>query len=402
MIRLIAFLFVATSTFAGTYQPHDPRTVPGFIDFYNNEYDKAYIYFKDELNAHPKSADAHNHLAQVVLYRELFRDGALESQLVSGSNPFLRSPKLNISPRTKAEFNRCIDRSIKLNEQALAKNPNDIHALYSEGAAHGLRANYSFLVEKAWTDSLSDASAANKLNKKVLAIDPAFVDARLVVGLYEYVVGNLPFYMRILGVVGGFHGDKKDGIQQIQQVAKYGTLNKYDAEILLAVIYRREHKLALALPLLKEAANQFPRNYLFQLEQVQMYSDLGKKREALQVLDNVDRLRREDAPGYDTLRAEKLTYLRGNLLFWYGDLDQALTALQQVSQTTSGSDVDALDLNTALMTWLRLGQTYDLKKDHAKAVRAYRKVVDTAPHSELADEASGYIDDPYHQKKQKS
>jgi tetratricopeptide (TPR) repeat protein len=398
MIRFGLFLLLlfAPAAVAGNYQPQDPLTNPGFVAFYNNDYDKAYAHFKKELNAHPNEPDSYNHLAQVVLYRELYRDGALESELVSGSNPFLHSPKLNMSPQAKSEFSDCIERSLKLNTARLDKDPHDIHALYSAGVAHGLSATYAFLIEKAWTTALNDAAAANRVNKQILNLDPAFVDARLIVGLYEYIVGNLPFYMRMLGVIGGFRGDKEGGIQKIEQVRQHGVLSKYDAEILLAVIYRREHCPQLALPLLKQAANRFPGNYLLRLEQVQMYSDLGNKNAALQVLGQVEQFRRNGAPGYERLPMEKLAYIRGNLLFWYNDLDGALAALTQATQKPR-----ELDLSTEVMAWLRLGQTYDLKKNHGQAVKAYERAVAAAPQSAVADEAEGYISHPYRRKQKK-
>ena len=399
MIRfgLFFLLLFAPAAFGSTYHPLDPLTIPGFVAFYNNDYDKAYAYFKNELNAHRNDPDSYNHLAQVILYRELYRDGALESELVSGSNPFLHSPKLNMSSHAKSEFTDCIERSLTLNSALLDKDSHDIHALYSAGVAHGLSATYAFLIEKAWTTALNDAAAANKMNKQILNLDPAFVDARLIVGLYEYIVGNLPFYMRMLGVIGGFRGDKEGGIQQIEEVRQHGVLSKYDAEILLAVIYRREHCPQLALPLLKQAASRFPGNYLLRLEQVQMYSDLGNKNAALEVLGQVEQLRRSGAPGYERLPLEKLAYIRGNLLFWYNDLDGALSALAQATQKPR-----ELDLSTEVMAWLRLGQTYDLKKSHGQAVKAYEKAIAAAPQSAVAEEAQGYISDPYRRKQKKS
>ncbi len=200
--------------------------------------------------------------------------------------------------------------------------------------------------------------------------------------------------MRMLGAIGGFHGNKDGGIRQLREVAQHGTLNKYDAQIILAVIYRREHHPELALPLLQHAANQFPANYLFRLEQVQMYSDLGNKTAALQVLAEVDRLRRSGAPGYSSLCPGQTAYLRGNLLFWYGDFDSALVNLKQATAA-----MPDLSRDTAVMSWLRLGQTYDLKKNHSAAIQAYKEVIATAPQSHLANEANGYIADPYRRKK---
>jgi len=393
---LLSFLALASLLCAAPYHPTDPLAIPGFVDFYNSQYDEAYAYFKADLRAHPDDPDSYNHLAQTILYRELFRDGALESEMVSGSNPFLHSPKLSISPQAKAEFIACIERSLQLSGAALEKDPDDVHAWYSSGVAHGLRANYAFLIEKAWIESLREAAASNKANKRVLSLQPQFTDSRLVVGLYEYAVGNLPFYMRMLGVVGGFHGNKGGGIRQLQDVAQHGTLNKYDAQIILAVIYRREHHPELALPLLQRASSQFPGNYLFRLEQVQMYTDLGDKTAALQELAELDHLCSVDAPGYETLCGGQTAYLRGNLLFWYGDFDHALVNLQQATAAAP-----TLNLNTVVLSWLRLGQTYDLQKNHRAAVVAYKEVIATAPQSTIANEASRYINNPYHRKEKK-
>jgi tetratricopeptide (TPR) repeat protein len=177
-------------------------------------------------------------------------------------------------------------------------------------------------------------------------------------------------------------------------VRKEGIMNRYDAEVLLAAIYRREHRADQAVPLVKELAGRFPRNYLFRFEQVQMYSDLGDKRNALAVLAEIESLRQNEAPGYASLPAEKIRYLKANLHFWYGDLDLALTDLKEVTQKA-----DELDLNTAVLAWLRLGQVYDLVGNHRQAVAAYRATVRAAPKSSAALEAQGYIETPYQRKR---
>jgi predicted Zn-dependent protease len=182
-------------------------------------------------------------------------------------------------------------------------------------------------------------------------------------------------------------------LTELKNVAENGVLNKYDAQILLAVIYRREKRPEDAIPLLKNLAAAFPRNYLLPLEQVQMYSDAGDKASALRVLNEVDRLRTTQAKGYKDLPPEKIKYLRGNLLFWYGDINPALAEMQDVT-AKSGE----LDLNTAVLAWLRLGQLYDLKGKRDAAVRAYQETIKTAPESRAASEAKGYISSPYKRK----
>lgn len=366
---------------------------PGFSAFYNNDFDQAMAYFRQAIKAQPNDPDQYNYLAQSILYQEMLRDGALESQLVTGNNPFLRRPKMEITPADKQQFNACISKSLSLSESALAKNPRDLDALYALGVAHAMRANYLFLVEKAWLDALREASAARRANEKIVSIDPNQVDARLVLGLDEYIVAGLPFYMRAIGSFNGFRGDKNQGIHDVELVSQKGVRDRYDAEILLAVLYRREHAPEKAIPLLRELAQTFPRNYLFRLEEVQMFSDAGDKNSALKVISEVEDLRRAGAPGYAGLPEEKLRYIRANLLFWYGDLGRALADLKPVTQRAN-----ELDLNTAVLAWLRLGQVYDLQGDHGAAIAAYRQTEKVAPNSPAAAEAKNYISNPYHRK----
>jgi tetratricopeptide (TPR) repeat protein len=371
----------------------DPLTQPGWEHFYNNEYDEAIADFQKEVDAHPDDPEAWNHLAQGILYREMFRNGALESQLVSGTNPFVRRAKMEVPPAVRDRFTAAINKAMSLGEKDLESNPKDIRALYALSVAHGLRANYLFLVEKAWTDALKDATASRKYSNRLLEVDPNFVDAQIVQGLHDYVVGSLPFYMRMFGFLAGFHGDREGGIRDLQRVAQQGVLSKYDARILLAVIYRREHRSQEAIPLLKELSQRFPRNYLFRLEQVQMYSDLGDKQDALRVLAEVQAMKQQGLPGYSNLSVQKIDFLRGNLLFWYDDLDGALTNLQRATANT-----EQLDLGTAQLAWFRLGQTFDLKGDHKNAIPAYQEAAKLAVQSDIGTEAKGYISSPYRRK----
>src|SRR5690242_13690206 len=86
----------------------------GFDHFYNLEYDEALANFQQAAEQTPGSADRHNHIAQTLVFREMFRDGALESELVSGNNSFLRRPKLNPTPETERKFLNEVNQAMAL------------------------------------------------------------------------------------------------------------------------------------------------------------------------------------------------------------------------------------------------------------------------------------------------
>ena len=382
---LLAFLFFAEPQ---TYE--DPRTAKGFEHFYNLEYDQSIAEFRKLVAAEPENPNFHNHVAQAVLYREMLRGGALESELVSGSNPFLGREKLNTSPEAQKEFDASLSKALSISQARTTKDPNDVRALYALGVSYGLRANYNFLVRKAWMDSLKDATAARKAHNRVVELDANFTDARLIQGLHDYIVGSLPFYIKMVGFIAGFRGDREGGIKTLQLVGEKGRINRYDAQVLLAAIYRREKKPAQALALLNGVINRFPRNYLFRLETVQMYSDLGQKEEALAALDRIEQLKRSGSAGFASLPVEKINYYRGNLLFWYKDVDRAFLEIKKVTDRSTD-----LDKHTSVMAWMRLGQLNDLRGRRSEAIQAYKQAITVAPESEVAKESRRYISSPY-------
>src|ERR1700729_2102462 len=154
----------------------------GDEDFYNLDYDQSITAYEKAVAGSPEDPVFHNHLAQALLYREMFRDGALESELVSGNNSFLRRPKMEPPADVEKRFFADVDGSIKSCQVRIAKNPRDTVALHTLSVAFALRANYGFLVRKSWRASLYDSSQARKYDNQVTDIDPGNYDARLLQG----------------------------------------------------------------------------------------------------------------------------------------------------------------------------------------------------------------------------
>jgi len=366
-------------------QARDISVDAGFQHFYNLEYDDALVIFRAEAAANPQSPEALNHIAQTLLYREMFRTGALETQMVTGNNPFLRRAEMKISKADEQEFLGSLARAISLTDARLQKNPDDTAALYAQGVSYGLRANYHFLVHKAWIDALRDATTARKAHNRVTGLDPSNVDARLMQGVYDYVVGSLSPLWKTLGFLAGYVGDRNRGIDALQLVAEKGKSNKTDAAVILCAVLRREHRPKETVPYILDLIQKYPRNYLLRLELVQMYGEFGEKDKALAVISQVDQFKRQRVNGYDRVPEETILYARGNLLFWYNDLDHALSDIKAVT-----AKANTLDLNTGVYAWLRLGQIYDLKGNRKEAVRAYNQTMVYAPGSDAANEALNY------------
>lgn len=362
----------------------------GYQHFYNLDFDLALAEFERQAAAEPNDPESYNHIAHTILYSEMLRNGALESELVTGTNSFLRREGLHPTAESQQKFADSIARSISICEERLRKDERDKHALYAIGVAYGLKANYDFLVRKAWSDALSSAGKARKYHEKATEIDPDFVDALLVQGVHQYVVGSLPRTLRFIGFFMGFRGDRTKGIEMLKRVEIYGKTNRVDAQIVLATIYRRERRPAEAIPLLSTLSDRFPRNYLLPFEMVQMYADLGDREHAIAVLDQIEAKRVKRQNGFERVPQERVAYARGNFLFWYRDFP---AALQSMKIATAG--VAKLNLATAVLAWMRLGQIHDMLGQRKNAIAAYDKAIELAPKSEAGKESKGYKSKPY-------
>ncbi len=364
----------------------------GYDHFYNLEYPEAIADFEKAIAADPGNPDLHNHLAHAIVFQEMYRNGALESELVSGTNSFLRRPKLNPAPETEKRFLDEVSKAMALADARLKANPKDTAAMYSEGISFGLRSNYYWVVKKSWRDSLRDATSARRLHNRITELEPKNVDARLVEGLHDYIVGSLPWQWRMFGFLVGIRGDKDLGIRIVQDVARNGDQNKVDAEIFLCALYRRENQASRAVPLVQDLIRRFPRNYLLRLELSQMYSMSNDKTHAIDAVEEVARLKNTHAAGYDRVPWEKIYFQEGTIEFWYRDLDQALENMKKVA---AASSTDAVDLNSGAFAWLRMGQIYDMTRRRPLALEAYRKAIAYAPDAEAAQECKKYLSTPY-------
>ncbi|MFQ5777598.1 MAG: tetratricopeptide repeat protein, partial [Terriglobia bacterium] len=281
----------------------DPWTFAyaGLDHFYNVEYEEAIADFESAIARDPRNPVFYNFLANIYLFQELKHLGQLDGNLYDASNSFLKAEKPKPDPNQMAKIKNTLAKARALCKARLREDPRDADALYALGASYGIEANYKFTIERSWFQALRAGSKANDLHEKVLKIDPGYHDAKLIPGLYQYVVGSIPRGIKWFAFMIGYRGSKEKGIRLLQEAMQGGKIVTSDAATLLALIYSREKDFNYARTLLGALIEYYPRNALLRLEYGRTYSRERKGKEALEVYAAVARDMEAGRPGYDKL-----------------------------------------------------------------------------------------------------
>jgi tetratricopeptide (TPR) repeat protein len=331
LLQLVALIFPLggrAQTLAARTQDSDPVSIA--IDHYRNlEYEAAKQQLRGWLDTHPTDLRASNYLATATLYDEMFDRGVLESSVYGEGGDIFKASKVPVTPAFQQELLSILDKSQQLAEERLKSNPNDKDAMYWAGVSHGTRATYHFALRKEYMPALHEASAAYKYHNDLLKIDSDYVDAYLVVGMNNYVVGSLPWYVKVLASLSGRHGDREEGIRQVKRVTETGNYAREDAKVMLAVLAQREKKHAQALALYQGMAHSYPRNYLLQDEVANLYGALNDWHSAAQAYDAILARQRAGDSGYEKVPIAKVLYQSGQA---YERLQQYDSALDRYSE----------------------------------------------------------------------
>ncbi len=281
----------------------------GHDHYFNLEYDAAIEDYRRLLAAEPSDLGARNHMATALLYKELLRLGMLETSAFKGDNDFLQRDKPRPDPAVRESFESLLAQGRKHALAALSRAPGDAEALYSLSNSHALEANYQFMVDKAYFAALRNGRRAEKYSKKLRKTHADFVDAYLIGGVQQYVLGSLPWPIKVLAAVGGMRGDKAKGEAWVRRVAEHGNYARHHARSLLAILLRRERRPLEAAAMLEGLRRDFPRNYVLSLELGSMYLDAREDQLALDVFREAREKQLARAPGYARMPARTVRAL---------------------------------------------------------------------------------------------
>ena len=370
----------------GTIRPNDALNVTAFDHFYNLDYDLAVEEFGQILQRHPDDPFAVNHLISALVIRELYRMGAMNTGEYANDS-FVGEAHRPADPNAKEQIKVMVQRAEKLEEQELKVNPKNVDVLYARGVTRAQFSVFTALIERAWFSALRNAVGARHDHEHVLELDPNYVDAKLVVGTHNYVMGSLPWSVKVAVALVGLSGNKEKGLQYLHDAAKANCENSVDAKVMLILFLRREHRYDEALQIVRELAPQYPRDYLLPLEEGNLLRALGRNQESAAAYRKVLQTGREGK--YGNLHYEMAGLGLGDLLRSQKDYTGAVAAYEQVN------DVAQPDPEVLQKANLAAGEMYDLLQKRDLALKKYQAVVTVNGGSRQAETARKLIKDPY-------
>lgn len=350
------------------------------------EYDRSIQEFTLLYQHHPDDPDSINHLLNAVLFRELYRIGALSAGEYANDS-FINAAHSSPDPHTCDQIKSLVQKALAIENRRLDANSKDVGALYARGVTKAEFATYTALIEHAWFSALRNAVAARHDHEKVLELDPSNVDAKLIVGAHNYVVGNLPWAVKTASSVVGLGGNKEKGLEFLHDAAEANGETSVDAKIVLVVFLRRERRFDESLQILRTLEPRYPHNVLFALEEGNLLNAKGQPGEAAAVYRRVWQDGRSGR--YAGLHYETAATTLGDLLRAQKNYAAAAAAYEQVSEIQKPDP--AIEQKAALGA----GEMYDLLQKRDLALKKYEAVLEVNAHSPQADVARKRMKEPY-------
>jgi hypothetical protein len=114
------------------------------------------------------------------------------------------------------------------------------------------------------------ATKAKDDAQHILQIDPQYTDAKLIAGVYEYVVGALPWPFKLMIGFAGITGSKSTGLAMLWDAADHGAITRVEARTAIALFLRREGRYKEAIKVVQELEKEYSHDYLFCLEEANL------------------------------------------------------------------------------------------------------------------------------------
>ena len=394
-VALACFVLVSSCTARAANSPvhtdplnYDPLVKEAYQHIYDLDYDGALTRLHQVQAAHPNDPMATAYVLSCVVFRELYRLDLLDTTFYANDGFLTGKHTVAEDPKVRDQINDLADKAMQQADEKLAANPDNLNALFARGWVRSLKAVYAAIVEREFVTSLHLAYQARGDHQHVLDKDPDYVDAKMVVGVYQYVMGSLSFGFKVLVGFAGIGGSKAKGMELLRDSAARGVITSAESRTCIAFFLRREADYKQAIEITRGQAREFPRDFLFALEEANLLKDDGQGQAAITAYRRL--INDAKISGrYPNAHLELAYFGLGDTLRGQKMYQDAVSAYEQAS----GAPTVSPELKRRSL--LAAGKVYDLMNQHDKARGEYLAVVAAGPDTSQADQARKYMRNAY-------
>lgn len=367
---------------------HDPLVREAYEHFYLLDYPGAVSRLERFHAAHPGDPQGTVMLLEAAVFQELYRQDLLDTTFYANDG-FLTGKHVTAEdPRVRDRIMALADEAIRESDWRIGRNQNDVDALYARGWARALKCAYIAMVQRAYGAGFRLAMKAKDDHARVLQLDPDYVDAKLVVGVYEYVVGALPLPFKLVIGFAGITGSKSRGLGMLYDDAHRGPMTSAEARTVIALFLRREAKYNEAIQYVRSLKGQYPHGYLFCLEEANLRKDAGEGMRAVAAYREI--VADSARPGYFASARLELAYFGlGDALRGQRHYGEAAQSYEHAAWTPKAGP------ELKIRSLLAAGECRDMNGERQLAVRDYQQAINAGPNTSRADTARKYLHNPY-------
>jgi tetratricopeptide (TPR) repeat protein len=340
----------------------------GLDDLYRLDYEDARRQYQHLAEIYPEHPGPPLSLSVAIWLEELFERRELDIDRFISPGYFTQPADRDMDPGDREAFFNGVERSQMLAESWIERHSGDSDARYYLGACEAALGVFAFTIDRSYRSALRHGKKAYEIQRALIEDDPRFYDSYLTLGTYEYIVGNLPWYIKWLALIAGYHGNERRGFEYLIQAANDGFLVRNDARVLLMVLYVRERRYDYALQMARQLHERYPENFLFHLNRAQILERLDRPGEAVETFLEIISRAESRTPNYQKLDLGRLRYPVGERLFEVGRRE---AALRQFEAALSASGVPESD---RVHAGLRAGEILEALGRREEALELYQRV----------------------------
>ena len=367
---------------------YDPQVRAAYDRFYNLDFSAAVAQLEQFHAVHPSDPQATAYLLDALIFQELYRLDLLDTTFYANDGFLTGRHATDEDPKKRDQIFALADEAVHEADWRLSKDPNDVDALFARAWVRALRCTYVAMVERAYATGFRLATKAKDDAAHALQLDPNYVDAKLITGVYQYVVGALPWPFKLMIGFAGITGSRSTGLAMLWDAANRGVATRMEAGTAIALFLRREAKYQEAIRVVQGLKKEYPRDFLFCLEEANLRKDAG---EGMGAVAAYQQIQADDAkPGYFAdARMELADFGLGDALRGQRHYDEAAQAYEEAAGARGvGPELKIRSL-------LDAGECHDLNGQRQLAVRDYQAAIDAGPNTSRADQARKYLHSPY-------